>query len=176
MEKLIKQRKELGLTQGEAAKALGVSLRTYQRYENEENLGEVKLSKILETLKEMDDNELVTFWNEYCSSNSYYDDIIYDYDAMVEMMSDGSNDAMYWVNRFFYGYDEFNGSGNSANPNRNFFIFNGYANIVSFDYIYNEYADEFYNMDADALVDYIVENSDALYNDTIQELLDSIEE
>lgn len=133
-------------------------------------------SQILETIKEMDDNELVALWNEYCSNNNYYDDIIYDYDAMVKMMNDGSNDPIYWVNRFFYGYDEFNGSGSSANPNRNFFIFNGYANIVSFDYIYNQYTDEFYNMEVDALIDYIVENSDALYNDTIQELLDSIEE
>ncbi len=51
MEKLISQRKDLGLTQGEAAKALGVSLRTYQRYESEGTLDETKLNKICADLK-----------------------------------------------------------------------------------------------------------------------------
>ena len=43
MEKLIELRKKAGLTQTEAANKIGVSLRTYQRYENGEILSEGKL-------------------------------------------------------------------------------------------------------------------------------------
>ena len=43
MEKLIELRKKAGLTQTEAANKIGVSLRTYQRYENGESLSEAKL-------------------------------------------------------------------------------------------------------------------------------------
>ena len=54
MEKLLEIRKRIGLTQTEAAKKLGVSLRTYQRYENDNESSE----KLCEKLKE---NECVKF-------------------------------------------------------------------------------------------------------------------
>ena len=54
MEKLLDLRKRIGLTQSEAARKLGVSLRTYQRYENDGTTNE----KLCERLKE---NECVKF-------------------------------------------------------------------------------------------------------------------
>ena len=59
MEKLLQIRKRIGLTQSEAAKKLGVSLRTYQRYENDNDQNE----KLCLKLKE---NECVKFMtNEF---------------------------------------------------------------------------------------------------------------
>ncbi len=57
MENLHELRKKLGLTQQEAANKLGVSLRTYQRYENDNLVND----KIVENLKK---NECVKFTTE----------------------------------------------------------------------------------------------------------------
>ena len=46
MEKLLDIRKRIGLTQVEAANKLGVSLRTYQRYENENTVNEKIANKL----------------------------------------------------------------------------------------------------------------------------------
>ncbi len=46
MEKLLELRKKIGLTQVEAAKKLGVSLRTYQRYENDGTTNEKLCNKL----------------------------------------------------------------------------------------------------------------------------------
>ena len=131
--------------------------------------------RILNTIKEMDDNEIMYLWNEYCRESGRYDDEILDADTLEEMINNSSEGALFWINRFFYGHDELD-ENSSANPNRDFFAFNGYGNIISFSYIYNSYTDTFYNMDIDSLVDYIVENNDSLYNDDIQEILDEMEE
>ena len=50
--------------------------------------------------------------------------------------------------------------------------FNGYGNIISFDYIYNSCSDEFYYIWIDELIEYITENKEAFGNDDIQEILD----
>jgi predicted nucleotidyltransferase/DNA-binding XRE family transcriptional regulator len=52
MNELERKRKELGLTQTEAARALGVSRRTYQTYENDRNEGDV-YERLLSKLGEM---------------------------------------------------------------------------------------------------------------------------
>jgi hypothetical protein len=94
---------------------------------------------------------------------------------MEELIKNSSEDSMYWINRFFYGSDDYSTEG-SANPNRDYFTFNGYGNVISFDYIYNSYTDEFNHIDIDDLIDYIIENQNSFYNDDIQEVLDEIEE
>ena len=65
MEKLFEIRKRLGLTQTEAAKKLNVSLRTYQRYENqnENNERQCELLKANECVKFMT-NEFKGFKND----------------------------------------------------------------------------------------------------------------
>lgn len=125
--------------------------------------------KILNAIKTMDDSSIVSLWNEYCYNTNNYDDEIMDAYAFEEYAR--GCDPMELLNRMYFGHDEFDES-SSANPNRNYFCFNGYANIISFDYIYNSYNDKFYNMDIDALVDYIIDNEDSLNNSDIEEILD----
>ncbi len=62
MEKLLNIRKKAGLTQTEAANNLGVSLRTYQRYEDNENLSEAKFNSI---------KKLLVNENQQCDKVSY---------------------------------------------------------------------------------------------------------
>lgn len=130
--------------------------------------------RIMEVIKGMEDAELVRIWNEYCYATNRYDDEIMDAYQMEEWINN-CDDKMSLLNRFFYGSDDLD-QNSSANPNRDYFCFNGYGNIVSFDYIYNEYSNKFYHMDADELIDYIIENEEAFYNDEIQEILDDMED
>jgi len=123
----------------------------------------------------LDDDKIVSIWNEYIHENNLFDDEIFDYDTMEEMIENSSEGGLYWVNRFFYGSDDYSNEG-SANPNRNYFMFNGYGNIVSFDYIYNSYTDTFNHIEIGDLIDYIIENNDSLFDDDIQEILDNANE
>lgn len=123
----------------------------------------------------LDDDKIVSIWNEYIHENNLFDDEIFDYDTMEEIIENSSEGGLYWVNRFFYGSDDYSNEG-SANPNRNYFRFNGYGNIISFDYIYNSYTDTFNHIEIDDLIDYIIENNANLFDDDIQEILDNANE
>lgn len=132
--------------------------------------------KLLELFKNMDDSDIISVWNEYCSMVNCFDDEIMDYETLEEYISnDSKNDTITWLNRFYFGSDDYSSEEGSANPNRNYFTFNGYGNIVSFDYIYNSCSEEFNHIDIDALIDYIVENKESFYNDDIQKILDEEE-
>lgn len=133
-----------------------------------------RFERIMDVLKEMDDSELVSVWNEYCYTTNRYDDEILDADRLEEWVNN-SGDTMNILNRFYFGYDDYDKNG-SANPNRDYFTFNGYGNIISFDYIYNSYTNEFNYIDVDDLVDYIIENEEAFYNDDIQDILDDADD
>lgn len=131
--------------------------------------------KILNIFKEMNDDEIVSIWNEYCYECNMYDDEILDYDRMEELIENSNEGGLYWVNRFFYGSDDYGSDEASANPNRNYFTFNGYGNIESFDYIYNSYSGEFNHIDIDDLISYIIDNNEDFNNDDIREALDEEE-
>ena len=126
--------------------------------------------RIIDLFKEMNDEEVISVWNEYCREVNKFDDEIMDAYELEEW-ANNSGDTMNILHRFFFGSDE-EREGTSANPNRNYFKFNGYGNIVSFDYIYNQFTDEFHYVDADELAEYIAENEEAFYNDEIQEIID----
>ena len=126
--------------------------------------------RIIDLFKEMNDGEFISVWNEYCRETNKFDDEIMDAYELEEWVNN-SGDTMNILNRFFFGSDE-EREGTSANPNRNYFKFNGYGNIISFDYIYNQFTDEFHYVDADELAEYIAENEEAFYNDEIQEIID----
>ena len=133
-----------------------------------------KVEMLIDLFKEMNESELISVWNEYCREvNKYDDEIMTAYD--LEEWVNNSNDTINILNRFFFGYDDMNREG-SANPNRDYFTFNGYGNIISFDYIYNEYVDEFYYIEVEELAEYIIENKNSFYNDEIQDFLDQYEE
>ena len=132
-----------------------------------------KTERIIELFKEMTDGDLINIWNEYCREVNKYDDEILDAYELEEWINN-SNDTMNILNRFYFGSDD-EQPNTSANPNRNYFTFNGYGNIISFDYIYNSYTEEFSYIDAEELAEYIVENENSFYNDEVQEILDEEE-
>lgn len=132
-------------------------------------------NQIMEILKGMDDSELVYVWNEYCERVNNYDDRIESIDLLEDMFS--GDCIINILNRAYFGNDQFN-ENSSFNPNRDWFTFNGYGNLVSLECIgWNEYAQEFMysGFDEDAVVDYIIDNMDSLENDEISELLDDYE-
>lgn len=140
-----------------------------------------KYEEILSVIESLDDDDIVCLWNEYCYETNNYDDEILDYDRMEELIENSGESGLYWINRFFYGSDE-NNDNSSANPNRNYFTFNGYGNIESFDYVYNKYAKEFgkgdgfNHIDVEDLINYMIENDTDFDNDDIREILDTEEE
>lgn len=140
-----------------------------------EMIREKLFDQVLTVLKDMDDSELVNVWNEYCERVNYYDDRIESMDMLDELFDGDSVTNI--LNRAFFGNDQFN-SDSSFNPNRDYFTFNGYGNLVSLECIgYNEYADKFMysGLDIDAVIDYILDNMDALESDEITDILDDYE-
>lgn len=133
----------------------------------------MKKEMLINLFKEMNEAELISVWNEYCYSTNRYDDEIMD-SYQLEEWANNSDDVIGILNRFYFGSDE-ERENTSANPNRDYFTFNGYGNIISFDYIYNQFTDEFSYIDVDDLAEYILENEEAFYNDDVQEILDTEE-
>ena len=80
--------------------------------------------QIKEFLQDLDDEELKQIWNDYCNANSYSDDFVYDMDEFDDIMSNSTPTDI--VNRIFYG---------DFKPCHEYFSFNGYANLVSSDYL-----------------------------------------
>lgn len=126
----------------------------------------------MDIIKAMDDSEIISLWNEYCYEINNYDNEILDDYRMEELIESSNENGLYWANRFYFGSDDFSENG-SANPNRNYFQFNGYGNIVSFDYVYNKYTGEFYHVYPEEMVDYMVENMESFGNDDIAEILEA---
>lgn len=132
-------------------------------------------NQILDVLKNMDDSELSYIWNEYCERCNMYDDRIEDMDLLPELFN--GDDIFNILNRAYFGSDQFNKE-SSFNPTRDFFTFNGYGNLVSIECIgWNGYANKFMydGLDIDAVIDFIIDNNDSLYNDDIQTILDDAE-
>ena len=125
-----------------------------------------KRNAIIEALENMTDDNLVCVWNEYCDAVNDFDSRIENMDLLPELF-DLSTAENVWnlLNRFYFGSDE-RYTGTSANPNRDYFYFNGYGNIVSTDYPRE-------HVDIDAVVDWIIENDDPLYCDEIADILDN---
>lgn len=76
--------------------------------------------RVLDIVKDMDADDVVNLWNEYCRKHRYEEDIIYTFneDEVNEQLGDYTPfDAM---NTAYFG-DYF--------PTADYFKFNGYANI-----------------------------------------------
>lgn len=125
-----------------------------------------KLEAIKQAVENMDESAAVALWNEYCDTVKRYDDRVEYMESLPEMFGD---DIFNILNRFYFGYD-YPDEKSSANPNRDYFYFNGYGNIVSTDY--PTHSDI---MDIDEMAEYIAENDNAFYNDDIQEIIDEYE-
>ena len=107
-------------------------------------------------------------YNGYLGDNRYYPmeelDEIYSGTPATEILQ-----------RAFFGYDdEENSHDSSFNPNRDYFYFNGYGNLVSSDTKdYTGYLDEFF-------IDELIDNRNEIYaiddNEELAELFDELED
>ena len=115
-----------------------------------------KYERILEALKDMDAAEIVSVWNEYCSSVNRMDDYVYSMNEFDEIC-DGMKP---WevARACFYG--EFS-------PCDDYFRFNGYGNFESFDY----WEDEGSPISLEEIAEWCDENDDALYSVDIEEAI-----
>ena len=109
-------------------------------------------------------------YNGYLNDDRYYS--MYELDELYH-----DTDASEILTRAFYGYDEMytDKDGNYTepfNPNREYFRYNGYGNLVSTDYKdYSDYLDNYF-------VESYIDNIAQFYNvpDEVQEIIDNIEE
>lgn len=120
-----------------------------------------KYERILEALNEMDTRDIVSVWNEYCSTNDYMDDYVYSMEEFNELM--GDCDAWEVARACFYG---------DFRPCDDYFCFNGYGNIESFD----TWEEETSLISLEDIAKYCAENDDALYSDDIKEAIEDEEE
>ena len=117
-----------------------------------------KTEMIKDLLENMSESQLYTIVNEYFDKTNYYDDRIYDMDEFNEIMSGMSPSDI--ATKIFYG---------DFRPNDNYFRFDGYANLQSFDYISDE-------VDLEEIADYIIDNDEDFDNSDIREILDEEDE
>ena len=124
---------------------------------------------IKDVIEDMDRDSKVSLWNEYCDKARRYDDCIEYMDSLPKLFDTSSADGLFnLLNRFYFGHDS-NDEKSNACPNRDYFTFNGYGNIITTDY-----PEDF--MDIDELAEYIVDNDDPLYDDDIDKLLEDAED
>lgn len=118
------------------------------------NLFESNEELFNQTIEELDG------YNGYLGDNRYYE---------MYMLSEfySGTDPIELLNRAFFGYDSeswhTDTSGNkiygSFNPNRDYFSYNGYGNLVSSNYKdYSGYLDDYF-------IDAVIDNQDRLYLD-----------
>ena len=117
-----------------------------------------KTEMIKDLLENMSESQLYIIANEYSDKTNYYDDRIYDMDEFDEIMSGMSPSDI--ATKIFYG---------DFRPNDNYFKFDGYANLESFDYISDE-------VDLEEIADYIVDNDEDFDDSDIREILDEANE
>lgn len=85
--------------------------------------------KVYNALTDLDDDSVISLWNEYCYSNHHYDDVVYYNNE--DFFKGEFNDPWEAIERTFYGHWEHN------DP---YVCFNGYANLDSFYDLDDEYS------------------------------------
>lgn len=115
--------------------------------------------EILNALEDMYLPDLIHIYNNYCIATDNYDDKIYLMNEFDERME---SFTPWEVARLCFDGD--------FRPCDNYFYFNGYGNIMSFDFIDQA------NINIERIAEYIKRNNDALHDDTIQTILDEEEE
>lgn len=112
-----------------------------------------KQKQIKEYLESLSDGELLSIYNEYSAAGGYEQVFTMDeFDEICDGMT-ASDIAC----RCFYG---------KFNPNDEYFIFNGYANFESSDYL-----EDF--IDLDDLADYCISNDEDFDDQEIRDILDA---
>lgn len=117
---------------------------------------EQKMEQLTTLLNALDDEDIVDVHNHYCEERNNYDDTIYPNDdaTLDEIMGDCSfSEAACKLNYSPYNYTD------------DYFWFNGYGNLKSSN-------DPRENIYIDDIARYIIEYSDSLGNDDIQDIID----
>ena len=114
-------------------------------------------NEIREYLENLNDGELLSLWNEY-RRGQYYDGEVYYMEEFNEICE--SLKPIDLATKMFYG---------KFNPNNEYFIFNGYANLES-----SNYLDDF--IDIDELAQHIYDNDDSLDDYDLRNFLDEDED
>ena len=111
-----------------------------------------RYDEIREVLENLDSYEVVSAWNRYCEENSYYDDMVY---PMYEF-----DDLMYGLkpSEIVAKLDS------SFDINDDFFTWDSYGEVVSFNYISDS------SIDLDDLADYMDEHEEDFDIDEIKEI------
>lgn len=90
---------------------------------------------------DLDVNDVVTLWNEYCDANDYYDDKVYNNDEdFLELFS--PLEIAQKVSYGDYTYTD------------DYIIFNGLANFVTFNYM----SELIQHIDLEAMIDWMNDN------------------
>lgn len=120
-----------------------------------------KVRKIEALLNDMKMDELVSIWNEYCDAVNYMDDRIESMDAFDELMSGMEPHEI--AQKVCYG---------DFSYAQDWFAFNGYGNLISFDFEEDEKC-PIYTLD---VAEYAVEHDTDFGSYEIRELLDEEDE
>lgn len=97
-------------------------------------------------------------FNQYCESNGYHDDVAVNMDELEYYLPDNSTDVARMV------------EGSNFNSSDNYFSFDGYGNIYSYNYIEDNKA--FYLMD---ITEWLVDSGERTEEEDVDEILDNIE-
>ena len=121
-----------------------------------------RYEKIKNALDEMGTAEIIAIHNTYCDASNNMDDYIYDMGEFDEIM--GNMTAWEVARACYYGHE--------FCPAHDYFRFNGYANLESFDFA----PDGNSGVYTSDIAEFIDREENALDNDEIQEILDEYEE
>ena len=134
----------------------GVNIITYARKIEKGYFKMTLYEQIKNALKNMDINDLVNIHNEYCDAANYPDNRIYSMEEFDELMSGSTPWEI--ARSAFYG---------DFRPCDDYFYFNGYGNLASFDYIGEDNTPIY----IDDIAEYIEREGDDLWNDEIKDIL-----
>ena len=88
-------------------------------------MNETQLAYLEYQLLKLSDSDLLIAWNVRCDILQYMDDCMYQMEDFNELYH--SAEPLEIASRIFYG---------DFSPNHEFFMFDGYGNPVSFDYLF----------------------------------------
>lgn len=124
-----------------------------------------KKDKVLEMIKNLDDDMLLNLWRNYCDSNNDPDNEIFsmdDFDEFAGYAVD-SNGALWLTQRVYYG---------NFNPNDSYWGWSAYGNLKSF----SDLDDDECPIDMDALADYLIDGGTWDYELDMDELVEAFKE
>lgn len=128
--------------------------------------------KLMNYFKDNEDDmndvmEQLDSWDGFLGDDAYFPmDELYELNPVNSQ--DDFDDLM---NRIYYGHDDDNGDGSAFCPNRYYFYYNGYGNLVSSDY--KDYRDKL----DDYFIDEVMENRDKItLPDGVEEIFDEYDD